>query len=217
MSGVVLLAVTIFLFPFPDEYRRGLFILGGGMILGFAFLVSLLINTRWTLKVLSAMLFPLPERLRRPVVSAVQSFSGGLEILRSSHHYVTVFGYTVLLQVIYIISAYFTLAAFDLIAPEYPVIYQNPLLASVVLLIFNTIGVAIPSAPGAVGTFHYVIASGVQLFGVTPEAAMGVAITLHLAQYIPLTLVGLVCFWSQHFKFADIKTQIPLEEPETTG
>ncbi|RJP80385.1 MAG: UPF0104 family protein [Candidatus Zixiibacteriota bacterium] len=211
MSGVVLLAVTIFFFPFPEEYRRGLFILGAGMILGFAFLVSLLVNTRWTLKLLTALLFPLPERFRHPILHAVEGFSGGLEILRSAHHYTAVFGYTALLQVIYVISAFFTLSAFDLVSPSYPIIYDNPLLASVVLLIFNTIGVAIPSAPGAVGTFHYVIASGVQLFGVTAEAAMGVAITLHLAQYIPLTLIGLICFWSQNFRIADLKKQIPQE------
>jgi len=59
-------------------------------------------------------------------------------------------------------------------------------------LVIITIGVAIPSAPGAVGTFHGIVAFGVSLFGVSAEISMGFAIILHLVNYIPLTALGLL-------------------------
>jgi uncharacterized membrane protein YbhN (UPF0104 family) len=148
-----------------------------------------------------------PSQINNKIVSIIDSFSSGLEILRSSRHYLAILMHTVILEACYIASVFVVLIAFDLISPDYPTIYQNPFLASVVLLIIITIGVALPSAPGAVGTFHAIVAFGVSLFGVPAETAMGLAIVLHLANVIPLTLLGIICFWSQQFKLSEVKAQ----------
>jgi hypothetical protein len=216
LAALVLLSVTLFFFPFPSWIRNGLFYIGGAVVVLIVFLVSLLINTEGTLKLLSRLLKPLPTRWSHEILNTINSFTSGLEILRSSHHYLIIVIHTVILQASYVLGVYFTLMAFDLISPAYPAILSNPLLASVVLLIIITIGVGLPSAPGAVGTFHGIVAFGVSLFGVPNVTAMGLAIVLHLANYIPLTLLGLVCFWSQHFTFSDIRTQLPQDEGEVT-
>lgn len=207
MAALVLLSITIFFFPFPDWIRNGLFYIGGAILLLIAFLVGLLVNTAWTISILRSILKPLPQKITDRIVDIVGSFSSGLEIMRSSRHYLIIVGYTALLQACYIFSVFLTLLAFDLISPQYPAVQSNPLLASVVLLIIITIGIGLPSAPGAVGTFHGIVAFGVSLFGVPAEASMGMAIALHLANYIPLTSLGLICFWGQHFKFSEIKAQ----------
>lgn len=209
LAGVALLAVTIFFFPFPEIYGRWLLIFGLGVVLAFAFLLSLLISTERTIRLLTVLLRPVPTKISAFLLRTLESFSNGLQILRSARHYMAIFMYTIILQLIYIFSSFLTLTAFHLVDPAFPKIYENPILAAIVLLIFNTIGIAIPSAPGAVGTLHYFVASGVQLFGVPAGTAMGVAIMLHLAQYIPLTLLGLGCFWSQHFKLSEMKSQLP--------
>ena len=209
LAALILLGVTLFFFPFPNWIRNGLFYLGGAIILLIIFLFALLINTAWTLGFVRRILKPLPKKWTEPVLNAINSFSGGLEILRSSHHYVAILIYTIILQVCYIVSVFVMLLAFNLMSPEYPMIIANPLLASVVLLVIITIGISIPSAPGAVGTFHGIVALGISLFGVSPEISLGFAIILHLVNYIPLTALGLACFWSQHFKFSDVRQQLP--------
>lgn len=207
LAILILLSVAIFFFPFPDWIRDGLFYVGGALLLLIAFLVGLLINTNWTVNLLRIILKPLPHQITEQIVGVVSSFSSGLEIMRTSRHYLAVLGHTAFLEVCYIISVFATLWAFDLVSPAYPTIQANPLLASVVLLIIITLGIGLPSAPGAVGTFHGIVAFGVGLFGVSAESAMGVAIALHLANYIPLTSLGLICFWSQHFKFSEVTAQ----------
>ncbi len=208
LAALALLGVTIFFFPFPDWIRNGLFYIGGGVLLLIFFLVALLINTTLTLRFLRSILKPLPTKIVDRVISIVESFTSGLEVMRSSRHYLSIIGHTFLLQACYILSVFATLLAFDLVTPEYPAIQANPLLASVVLLIIITIGIGVPSAPGAVGTFHGIVAFGVSLFGVPAEKAMGMAIALHLANYIPMTGLGLICFWAQHFKFSEVKDQL---------
>jgi uncharacterized protein (TIRG00374 family) len=206
---LLLLGVAIFFFPFPDWIRNGLFYLGAGIIFLIAFLFALLINTAGTLQLLRRLLSPFPKRFTEPILKTIGSFSGGLEILRSSHHYTAILMHTVILEVCYIVSVFVILLTFNLLSPEYPKIIDNPLLASVVLLVIITIGISIPSAPGAVGTFHGIVAFGVSLFGVSPEISLGFAIILHLVNYIPLTLLGLACFWSQHFKLSEVRKQLP--------
>ncbi len=209
LAALVLLSVTIFLFPFPNWIRNGLFTIGGGIILLILFLLGLLLKTDQTIRLLRGLLKPLPAKISDSIVKVVVSFASGLEVMRSSRHYFAIFVYTAVLQSCYVLSVFVTLKAFDLVSPDYPAITASPLLASVVLLIIITIGVGLPSAPGAVGTFHGIVAFGVGLFGVGAEKAMGMAIALHLANYIPLTLLGLICFWAQHFSFSDVKAQIP--------
>jgi uncharacterized protein (TIRG00374 family) len=211
LAALILLGITLFLFPFPDWIRNGLFYIGAAVVLLILFLVGLLVNTEWTLGVMAKLMKPLPKRWSEVILKTVHSFSGGLEILRSSHHYLAILGHTLILQSCYIISVFLTLLGFDLVSPNYPAIYNHPLLTSVVMLVIITIGVGLPSAPGAVGTFHGIVAFGVALFGVSNATAMSFAIMLHLANYIPLTLLGLVCFWSQNFSFSEIKTQMPHE------
>ncbi len=211
MAILILLCVTLFFFPFPEWIRNGLIYVGGGVLLLLAFLIALLVNTGWTLKLVSKLLKPFPRKLSEGILQVIESFSGGLEILRSSHHYLTILGHTLFLEITYILSVFLTLLAFDLVSPQYAAIYSNPLLTSAVLLVIITIGIGLPSAPGAVGTFHGIVAFGVSLFGVNAETALGVAIVLHLANYIPLTLLGLICFWSQHLRFSEVRSQLPEE------
>lgn len=210
---LIFLVVTLFFFPFPDWIRNGLFYVGSGVIVLLGFLIGLLVNTTGTLKLLSRLLKPFPNKFSEGILHVVESFSGGLEILRSSRHYLTILGHTVFLEFTYVLSVWLTLLAFNLVTPAYPSIAGNPILASSVLLIIITLGIGLPSAPGAVGTFHGIVAFGVSLFGVSNEIALGVAIVLHLANYIPLTLLGLICFWSQHFKFSEVKSQLPQDAP----
>lgn len=212
LAALVLLSVTLFFFPFPGWIRDGLFYIGGAVVVLILFLVGLLVNTEWTLKILGKLLKPLPRKWSEVILKTVDSFSGGLEILRSSHQYLAILMHTVILQSSYIASVYLTLLGFDFVSPLYPAIAANPFLASVVLLVIITVGIGVPSAPGAVGTFHGIVAFGVGLFGVASAPAMSFAIVLHLANWVPLTLLGLICFWSMNFSFSEIKTQLPQQE-----
>ncbi len=58
----------------------------------------------------------------------------------------------------------------------------------------GTLATALPSSPGYVGTFDYFAAAGLAAYGAAPAAAAAFALTVH-ALWIPLTAVGLLCYW----------------------
>jgi uncharacterized protein (TIRG00374 family) len=53
------------------------------------------------------------------------------------------------------------------------------------------LGSAIPSSPGFVGTYQWLAVASLGLFGVTHDAAFAVAVVLHAAWFVPVTLIGL--------------------------
>ena len=52
------------------------------------------------------------------------------------------------------------------------------------------LGTALPSAPGFVGTYHWLAASSLVLFGAEPSVALAFAVVLHAAWYVPVTVGG---------------------------
>ncbi len=54
-----------------------------------------------------------------------------------------------------------------------------PFYAAIMLVIFTAFGKIIPSSPGAIGTYHYLVILVLTAFGVSKEAALSCAIVLH--------------------------------------
>lgn len=52
------------------------------------------------------------------------------------------------------------------------------------------LGSAVPSAPGFIGTYHWIAASSLGLFGVAGADALAFAVLLHAAWFIPTTVAG---------------------------
>ena len=68
------------------------------------------------------------------------------------------------------------------------------------------LGVALPSAPGAMGVFHSVARYALQLpFGVAAETAVVVAFAAHTFQYAIMCLLGLVGLLQQNVSFAQLR------------
>jgi uncharacterized protein (TIRG00374 family) len=67
-----------------------------------------------------------------------------------------------------------------------------PLEAGLVLMLVTAFGVALPAAPGFVGTFQYATILGLSLFSIPKEEALGFSIIAHLAQLIPVIVAGLI-------------------------
>jgi len=107
---------------------------------------------------------------------------------------------------LYWMIIYFSFYCFDLISPGYPEIYKSPFSAAIVILTITTAGIAIPSAPGAVGTYHGIAMFGMSLFGVPSEIGLSYAILMHLANFAPMLTVGLYCMLSEGFKIADLSS-----------
>jgi hypothetical protein len=63
---------------------------------------------------------------------------------------------------------------------------------AVVILLATSFGVAIPAAPGYVGTYDYFAKMALVLYGVNASVAASFAIVTHVVSIVPLTLIGIL-------------------------
>jgi len=65
----------------------------------------------------------------------------------------------------------------------------DPFVAVLVMAATN-LGILVPSSPGYIGTFHFFCIQALAILGITGASALGFALVVHLAFYIPITLWG---------------------------
>jgi len=92
---------------------------------------------------------------------------------------------TIFLWILYLMVTILGLAAFDFglnMAELWEV--------SLILLIFTTLSLSIPAAPGYVGTYHSAVLAALMMFDIDNDQAKAFAIVLHLLNYLIYTPTG---------------------------
>ena len=94
--------------------------------------------------------------------------------------------------------------------------------ASAVVFTFAALalGSAIPSAPGFVGTYHWIAANSLQLVDVSAERSVAFAVLLHALWFVPTTVFGLVAMMRVGLGFSEVRrvrTTVPDAEPARVG
>ena len=56
----------------------------------------------------------------------------------------------------------------------------------------------IPSLPGYVGTVQFFSVVILVSMGIEKSAALGFSITMHIIQYLLVTILGLIYYWKMH-------------------
>ena len=72
-----------------------------------------------------------------------------------------------------------------------------PFWTSLLLLVVLQIGTAVPSSPGRIGVFQYLVILALSILFVDKGVALGYSIILYLVTYIPIALIGSYCFWRE--------------------
>lgn len=82
-----------------------------------------------------------------------------------------------------------------------------PVAAALVLMIILIIGIAIPTAPGFIGNWHYSCVLGLGLFGIPKTDAMTFALVYHALSIGIIILLGLIFLPFNRFSVADLRRQ----------
>ncbi len=82
----------------------------------------------------------------------------------------------------------------------------SPLVAILVMAV-ATLSTLVPSSPGYVGPFHLAAFTAISLVGATAAQAGSYAVIVHLALWLPTTLVGALAIWTRPGLFRAAKSQ----------
>ncbi len=154
--------------------------------------------TRWTTRALSV----LPARTHERAMDLLLEVARGLRSFRGGR-----VGLLVLLQSFLLWGVLFPVTfALGLAAFELDLTPAEATLASYTALVFTALAVAAPAAPGFFGVYHFACREALALFKVPPAIAVGYGTVLHLAFWVPVTLVGLVVLARSGVSLGDLSS-----------
>jgi glycosyltransferase 2 family protein len=123
----------------------------------------------------------LPERFHEKVLQISFRFLGGLESLRSPREALMVFITSVVIWLLETGKYWFVMHAFPFHVSFFALMLMNGIV---------NLATTIPSAPGYVGTFDAPGIAVLTAYGVSRALAAGYTLVLHVALWVPITVLG---------------------------
>ena len=132
----------------------------------------------------------------------VDSLLDGLEILRYWRPASQLLLGTILIWLLGLVQFHSVILAFDL---------QVPVAATVFIMCITALGMTVPSSPGYIGVWEYIIVLGLSLFGVDKSHALSYALVLHFTVYITTTLMGAFSLWRETLAMSILREEVLTE------
>ena len=136
----------------------------------------------------------LPKRLHESLTGIMDKFLDGLASLRSPFNVLMVFLTSVIIWLLETGKYWFVMHAFDFHVSFFALMLMNGIV---------NLATTIPSAPGYIGTFDAPGIAVLTAFGVDQATAAGYTLTLHVALWLPITLLGAYFMAREGLKWSD--------------
>ena len=197
------LVFTIFIFswfyPFEHGGKNAMIIVGVSSISLFCFILWLGIKQSGfflNVKKLSFLKATLIQRL----LTIMNKIVDGITSIKDTKHIGQIIIHTIFIWVVYFFATYSVILATNI---------SINWVGVGVILISTSLALAIPAAPGGIGTYHaaaiYILTS---YFFIDRVESQAFAVILHAVGFLPLMLIGFIFFIKSSLHFKDVSKQV---------
>jgi len=163
-----------------------------GMALVLAILLPCFVLLAWQrdffLRIVERISHLFPSAWREWLVKQTSYGLTSLDVVRRPLLLLGLFSSSLIVWMISALTNYLVFLAFELVLPFW---------ASLLLLVVLQVGTAVPSSPGRIGVFQYLVILTLSIFAVDKNVALGYSIVLYLVIYVPIVLIGGYCLWHE--------------------
>jgi glycosyltransferase 2 family protein len=135
-----------------------------------------------------------PKRLHTKIINIMNKFLDGLASLRSPLNVLMVFFTSVIIWLLETGKYWFVMHAFPFHVSFFALMLMNGIV---------NLATTIPSAPGYIGTFDAPGIAVLTAYGVSQATAAGYTLVLHVALWLPITLLGAYFLTREGIKWSD--------------
>ncbi|MBW2648227.1 MAG: flippase-like domain-containing protein, partial [Deltaproteobacteria bacterium] len=165
-----------------------------------------------SLKTLSPVIKLFPVRWHSRFKEIISYFVDGFRVISNQKRMCYLVFLSILIWVIEAVAVYVLFFAFDI---------GLSLPAAFVIMAIIIVGIAIPTAPGFIGNWHFFCVLGLGLFGVNKTEALTYAIVNHFLSIGIIVILGLAFLPFNRFSLSDIKNKFSINgekfvDPEKT-
>ncbi len=189
--------------PAADAFsgERGALLLRGGLVtvaLVLGALVCMAVLPRRFVRIVEWFARFLPKNVAEPLVESLGSFLDSLAIMRDPKLLGLGLAWTIFFWAWHASSFWLGMLAFGI---------DTGFLSAMFVTAAVGWGVALPSAPGFFGTFHYAASFAlIAVYGVSADQALAFAFGYHFGGWIPITLIGFYYAWKMGLSLGEVRT-----------
>jgi uncharacterized protein (TIRG00374 family) len=206
LDGVVLLLFLVLTaltpgFPAADALSQGwgAVVLRAAVIAVVAVMVLLIMMAAWPRRLVRMAEWMgryLPDKVAAPVVRGLETFLEAIAIMREPKLLFVAFAWTIFFWTWHAASFWLGMLAFGI---------DTGFVSAVFVEAVVGFGVAIPAAPGFIGTFHASAKFALSdVYGVAEPSSLAFAFGYHFGGWIPITAIGLWYAWKLGLSLADV-------------
>jgi hypothetical protein len=198
LTVLIIAVLALFFTPLPLWLIRSsvLFLL---VTLGLAaVMIRVIVRREATLRILAPLIGRLPARYAGAVSRLIDHFIEGFRIVVDPALLFFATLLSIVIWLVDVVAIYLLFLAFGL---------HLPVAAAFVLMIILIIGIAVPTAPGFIGNWHYFCILGLGLFGIPKTDALTFAIIYHALSIGIVILLGLIFLPFNRFSVSDLRRQ----------
>ena len=210
-SVVAMLIVVLLFVDFPEGYLKTKTTLRWAGLMMFIVMTSITIflillekNRYRAISIVNFFIRPFSVRFKERVRGMVLSFADGLDFISRGRHLLAVIYYSILTWLLISFFYYLILLSCN---------FDLPFISAVFVTVALAFAVAIPAAPGYIGTFHAAARYALVFYGLTPEPATGIGIVMHAMNFFPAIVGGLLFLWIEKVSLSEV-THVSHEDIE---
>jgi uncharacterized protein (TIRG00374 family) len=132
-----------------------------------------------------------------------------LDVMRRPRLLIGLFGWSLIVWIISALTNYLVFLAMRLTMPVW---------AALLLLAVLQVGTAVPSSPGSIGVFQYLVILTLSIFALDKNVALGYSVVLYLVIYVPIVLLGVWGLWHEKITWGKLtEAVVRLSEGRKSG
>jgi uncharacterized protein (TIRG00374 family) len=184
-----------------------------GMALLIAVLVPCLVLLAWqrdfVLRMVERTSRFVPSAWREGLVRQTRYGLASLVVVRRPRLLIGLLGWSLIVWIVSALTNYLVFLALELTMPAW---------APLLLLVVLQVGAAVPSSPGRIGVFQYLVILSLSIFAVDKNVALGYSVVLYLVIYVPIALLGVWGLWHEKITWGKLtEAVVRFSQGRTSG
>ena len=205
---LLLLALAPFV-PLPSWAVQAGLLAGAAAVVLIVSMIGIARNRAWGARLGEWLARWVPERFRGSFAAAWASLLDGFTVVKEPSQLLRAGLLSVAVWAVAAIVNYWVLVGFALPVPS---------TAAVLVLCTTALGMVIPSSPGYVGVFEYLVVLTLSLFGIDRELALSYGLVLHGLNYLGLSLLGVMGLWKESLSYGEVRGKVDqMSEAQNAG
>ncbi len=208
-DGLVMLLFVFLALPFapiPAAFQRFVLFVTPLLLITTAVFIWLTVRPRWVAALYGWVAgHLLPARIRIRTDDIYERFMEGIASLRSGSDVLMIFVTSIVIWLMETVKYWFVMHAFTF-SLFTPLSSRGAFHTFLALMLINglvNLATTLPSAPGYIGTFDTPAIETLVAYGVDAQLAASYTLTLHVALWAPVTVLGAYYFWREQLRWSD--------------